>query len=61
MGAGQKGQGTNMGAGSPWPTCGTYTDDWLVTLQLSFESVLNDATWHSENLDCVLSPQAYLH
>jgi len=20
-----------MGAGSPWPTCGTYTDDWLVT------------------------------
>jgi hypothetical protein len=20
-------QGTNMGAGSPWPTCGTYTDD----------------------------------
>jgi hypothetical protein len=27
----QKSQGTNMGAGSPWPTCGTYTDDWLVT------------------------------
>jgi hypothetical protein len=25
------------------------------------ESVLNDATWHSENSDCVLSPQAYLH
>ncbi len=35
---------------------------WLVGhLQLSFESVLNDATWHCENLDCVLSPQAYLH
>jgi len=21
-----------MGAGSPWPTCGTYTDDWLAKL-----------------------------
>jgi hypothetical protein len=26
-----------------------------------FEGVKNDATWRSENLDCVLSPQAYLH
>ncbi len=26
-----------------------------------FESVWNDATWHSEISDCVLSPQAYLH
>jgi hypothetical protein len=28
---------------------------------LYFESVWNDATWHSEISDCVLSPQAYLH
>jgi hypothetical protein len=28
---------------------------------LYVESVWNDATWHSEISDCVLSPQAYLH
>jgi hypothetical protein len=27
----------------------------------TFEGVKNDATWRSENLDCILSPQAYLH
>jgi hypothetical protein len=27
---------------------------------LYFESVWNDATWHSEISDCGLSPQAYL-
>jgi hypothetical protein len=26
-----------------------------------FERVWNDATWHSEISDCVLSPQAYLN
>jgi hypothetical protein len=29
--------------------------------KIYFEGVLNDATWHSENSDCLLSPQAYLH
>jgi hypothetical protein len=28
---------------------------------LYFESVWNDATWHSEISDYILSPQAYLH
>jgi hypothetical protein len=28
---------------------------------LYFEGVLNDATWRPENLDCILSFQAYLH
>jgi hypothetical protein len=28
---------------------------------LYFESVWNDATWHSEISGCVLSLQAYLH
>jgi len=26
-----------------------------------FEGVLNDATCRSENSDCILRPQAYLH
>jgi hypothetical protein len=30
----QKGQG----AGSPWPTSGTYTDDWLVNFSFLSEA-----------------------
>jgi hypothetical protein len=27
-----------MGAGSPWPTCGTYVDDdWLVTFSFTLK------------------------
>jgi hypothetical protein len=26
-----------MGAGSSWPTCGTYIDDWLVTFSFTLK------------------------
>jgi len=29
-----------MGAGSPWPICGTYIDDWLVTFNLEWGSLV---------------------
>jgi hypothetical protein len=26
-----------MGAGSPWPNCGTFIDDWLVIFSITLK------------------------